>query len=269
MMRFFSPEASDEPANALRPWLLVLLALVLAVGCSQSAIDVVAEDQEPHFRRGKALLREGRDREALEAFLKVIDQRPDAVESHLEAGRIHLDHLRDPVSAIYHFTRYRDRIEDETRKQLVEQLIETSRKEFARRYARIPLAGQLERVDLEEAMERQKTQIAQLQEELGATRRALQEARNTIEQLQSQEVVLNVGNVSRVRPGVTVSEENAGTTDASVPTEVEVQAGDTLSRISNRVFGTSGRWRDIFEANRDVLNSPHDIRPGMVLRVPQ
>jgi len=47
-----------------------------------------------------------------------------------------------------------------------------------------------------------------------------------------------------------------------------VQQGDTLSEISMRTLGSYGRYLDIFEANRDQLDSPDDLRLGMLLKIP-
>jgi nucleoid-associated protein YgaU len=47
-----------------------------------------------------------------------------------------------------------------------------------------------------------------------------------------------------------------------------VAAGDTLSRISQRYYGDPGRWRVIFDANRDTLDATGTLRVGMVLRIP-
>jgi len=55
------------------------------------------------------------------------------------------------------------------------------------------------------------------------------------------------------------------------PPEVEtctVRPGDSLSRIALRFYGKASLWPIIFEANRDVLDSPGLIRPGMVLKIP-
>lgn len=48
----------------------------------------------------------------------------------------------------------------------------------------------------------------------------------------------------------------------------EVVAKDTLSGISQKYLGSFRRYREIFEANRDKLDSPDDIREGMKLRIP-
>jgi nucleoid-associated protein YgaU len=47
-----------------------------------------------------------------------------------------------------------------------------------------------------------------------------------------------------------------------------VKSGDTLSGIALEVYGNAGRWREIFEANRDVIDKPNLIRPGWKLRIP-
>ncbi|QDU81345.1 LysM domain/BON superfamily protein [Polystyrenella longa] len=49
----------------------------------------------------------------------------------------------------------------------------------------------------------------------------------------------------------------------------EVRRAETLSGISARYLGSAHQFMQIFEANRDVLKSPHDIRVGMKLRIPR
>lgn len=48
----------------------------------------------------------------------------------------------------------------------------------------------------------------------------------------------------------------------------KVVAGDNLSEISEKYLGTSRRYREIYEANRDILKSPDDVRVGMKLKIP-
>ncbi|MBL7210502.1 MAG: LysM peptidoglycan-binding domain-containing protein [Candidatus Omnitrophica bacterium] len=47
-----------------------------------------------------------------------------------------------------------------------------------------------------------------------------------------------------------------------------VQKGDTLQKISQKYFGTTKKWKKIFEANTDKLKGPDKIRPGQVIRIP-
>lgn len=46
-----------------------------------------------------------------------------------------------------------------------------------------------------------------------------------------------------------------------------VQKGETLSSIAAKELGSSTRFLEIFEANRDQLNDANDVRVGMTLRI--
>jgi len=68
-----------------------------------------------------------------------------------------------------------------------------------------------------------------------------------------------------------------GATDVTVPVRgrssrasgsYTVERGDTLPRIASRFYGDARRWSAIFHANRDQLDRPELIRPGLVLRIP-
>jgi len=46
------------------------------------------------------------------------------------------------------------------------------------------------------------------------------------------------------------------------------QPGDTLTGIAYRFLGSSNRYQELFEYNRDVLRSPDDLSVGMELKIP-
>jgi len=48
-----------------------------------------------------------------------------------------------------------------------------------------------------------------------------------------------------------------------------VRPGDSLWAIAKRELGDGSRWREIYEANRDVIGpDPNVIQVGMTLRIP-
>lgn len=47
-----------------------------------------------------------------------------------------------------------------------------------------------------------------------------------------------------------------------------VQSNDSLSSIASRLLGDANRWEQIYDANRDVLGDPDDIRVGQRLKIP-
>jgi LysM repeat protein len=58
-----------------------------------------------------------------------------------------------------------------------------------------------------------------------------------------------------------------GTASGSGRTHV-IQAGETLSGLAARYLGSSARYREIYEANRNVLRSPDDLRDGVTIVIP-
>lgn len=70
-----------------------------------------------------------------------------------------------------------------------------------------------------------------------------------------------------------VREERDGRIDDRNDTPVSsrtyiVQPGDTLGKISRKFYGTSSRYMDIYNANRDVLRSPNSVEVGQRLVIP-
>ena len=47
-----------------------------------------------------------------------------------------------------------------------------------------------------------------------------------------------------------------------------VKAGDTLSKIAEKVYGDAAKYNLIFEANKDQLKSADDIKVGQTLKIP-
>jgi nucleoid-associated protein YgaU len=47
-----------------------------------------------------------------------------------------------------------------------------------------------------------------------------------------------------------------------------VAKGETLSSISSKYYGSSGKWRKIYDNNRDIIKDPNSLRPGTKLMLP-
>ncbi|MFC3644657.1 LysM peptidoglycan-binding domain-containing protein [Aquibium oceanicum] len=70
-------------------------------------------------------------------------------------------------------------------------------------------------------------------------------------------------------PGTAASHEITAPKLQSVQGAVIIRRGDTLWRISRRVYGRGVRYSTIYVANRDQIADPHRIWPGQVFRVPE
>jgi nucleoid-associated protein YgaU len=67
-----------------------------------------------------------------------------------------------------------------------------------------------------------------------------------------------VGNINSTRPRVDAGSEM-----------YTVQPNDNLSRIARKVRGDARLWDEIFQANKDTLSDPDDLRVGQKLRIPR
>lgn len=48
-----------------------------------------------------------------------------------------------------------------------------------------------------------------------------------------------------------------------------VRRGDTLEGISQRLLGRAAGWNRLYQVNRDIIDDPRLLYPGMRLRVPE
>ena len=145
--------------------LLALAALLLAASCDRvDSMPFTAEVDEPGYRRGKELIRQGRNQEALSEFQKVIEKRGllNAPEAHLELGLLYQSHMRDPISAIYHFKKYRELKPSTQQAVLVNARIDAAIREFASTLPGRPLENPLTPADNFEVVQRLQRENEQL-----------------------------------------------------------------------------------------------------------
>jgi nucleoid-associated protein YgaU len=65
-------------------------------------------------------------------------------------------------------------------------------------------------------------------------------------------------------------ESGASSTAPAAPQTYVVKSGDSLSKIAKRAYGDAGKWRRIYEANRELIGpNPDLIHPGQKLVLPE
>ena len=64
------------------------------------------------------------------------------------------------------------------------------------------------------------------------------------------------------------AEANIETAETAEFQTYTVQKGDTLWSIARHFYGSGKKWRDIFEANKDVLSAPDKVRAGLEIKIP-
>lgn len=270
------------------PVVAALLAMFGAAGCTDHGRDPLpAETDDPYYVQGKQLMKQGRNAEALGAFLKVIDRRGErgAPESNLEAGLIYLNHTKDPVEAYHHFRRYLVLQPNSKEAADVRGMVKAAQREFARTLPTRPLEDQSARLEVRETIERLQRENEELRAQI-ATLRGTSAAVGRVAPMinlpdevappprppAGGESPLTAAPAPRATP-------SAGTpaTKAAPQTRPAAAAGtrthtvqpkETIFGISVQYYGTGRGTGAIYQANRDAMRHPTDLRPGMVLRIP-
>jgi tetratricopeptide (TPR) repeat protein len=289
------------------PVLLTAAALLLAAGCERPDNQALSsEADEPNYRQGQQLVKQGRSQEALSAYLKVIAKRGEsAPESHLEAGLLYLDQVKDPLAAIYHFRKYLELQPNSRQAVYVKGRIDVAKREFARTLPAQPLENQAERLEMFDQLERLQRENEQMKAELAAVRGGplvpSTRSRSTVNEAAAE-------TYPRVEPQRTVAIEAASeVADSPISLAPEVQnqqpyptppvatspiqqpvrapptkpaasasavrrhlvvKGDTLFSLAQKYYGNRSRWRDIYAANRDLLPNENSLGLGMEIRIP-
>jgi LysM repeat protein len=280
---------------------LAAAALLFSAGCGGGEnVAFTAETDDPYYRQGQQLVRQGRDAEALSAFLKVIEKRGEqaSAESHLEAGLICLNHIKDPIEAIHHFRKYLEQQPNAKQAPNVRGLIDTAKREFARTLPAHPLESQMAGGDQTEQLRQLQRENDELQAELATLRTApptqfLRTSRATIEANETPATTTIAGGIPLITPAPVPSRapndepiiavappaaplfapansapkgNRVAAPASSGARKHTVAPGDTLYNISRR-YGV--KIEDIAAANRDVLPSViAPLRVGTELKIP-
>jgi len=100
----------------------------------------------------------------------------------------------------------------------------------------------------------------------------------------AEKAVLMVGNVQGVKDvnvgklSLSAAAEAAVKADAQeVAAAVEaaevdyytIESGDSLSKIAKHFYGDPMKYKELFEANREVIEDPDKIFPGQKIRIPK
>jgi tetratricopeptide (TPR) repeat protein len=291
------------------PFALLGLSLVLlCAGCGGGdPVAMTAETDDSAYRQGKQLEKEGRNPEALAYFLKVIETRGErsAAESHLEAGLIYLEDIKNPIEAIHHFNKYLELQPNSREAPGVRERINTAKREFAKTIPGRPEESQSVRMEASEELDRLRRENQEMSAELatlrgGASRLArptqlinldvekprMASGPNTnaspipvappprsvaTEQPLLQPVSAPPPRTAAAPPKQSAAKGSATKAPASGGRTHTVAQSESLWKIARQHYGsgaTAAQVRGIFEANRGVMRDETDLKVGMVLRIP-
>lgn len=229
---------------------------------------IIKEKDDDDYKRGVDFANEGRIELAVNCFEKVIEKNPVAIDSYLQIGTLKKQENR-PFEAVYYLQQYLRRAnlsENDSRSRIVRGLIESAKEDFLRTIPGRPHDA----YTLSDTVEKKYTETRRENDDL-KRRLALAEAR--IRELETYAAKPSPqpplpAEIFQPKPAAPVPAE-VRPAPAPAPAQVYVvQQGDTLGKISRKFYGTTGRWEEILNYNKNILSDPTKLRPGMELKIP-
>ncbi|MEN9638006.1 MAG: hypothetical protein RL077_6410 [Verrucomicrobiota bacterium] len=150
-----------------------LLVTLLVAGCGdRDRVVTMVETDDPFFVQGRQLQKQGRNPEALTAFLKVIEKRGEraSAESHFEVAQIYLNHTKEPVEAYHHFKKYLELQPNSRQADLVRGMAKVALREFARTLPGRPMDDQSIRMQSDDEIAKLRRDNDELRAELAVVR---------------------------------------------------------------------------------------------------
>ena len=216
------------------------ILLLLCVSCSEQTRN---EENHPYFSKALRLNSEGNYEESVKYFEKYLRIYPESAKAHYELAVVYDEGLNMPLDAIYHYNQY----------------LKFSPDSQDAEYIKDSLAGAEKKFYLK--MKKKYTGISD--EELNVRKK------NTTAVQQAPETPRTLVPVQTpAAPAALAAAEKTTAQSKKFPEFYTVEKGDTLAKISGKVYGNTKYYKAIYEANREALSSETSIRIGQRLRIP-
>ena len=215
--------------------LLLLVMVAIYTGCDR----MVTPKHAQQLKDAETKAASGDFARAISLYESALEDRPTDAEVHYKLALLYDDKMNDPLDALHHFKRYLAIAPGDARANDVKGFVK--RDEVA---LLTSLSG-------DAIISR--TEATRLRNENLTLRKELDEAR---------------GRSHIVTGDQAVTPAKTKNPDTGRQTYV-VQHGDTLASISRKFYKTSTRWKQILDANRDVIDDPKKLIAGQTLVIPK
>jgi LysM repeat protein len=182
---------------------------------------------------------------AITLYESALDGSAKSAEIHYRLALLYDDKMHDPLNALHHFKRYLTLAPSGPHASDVKNFMKKDELELG-----TSLSG-------DSVVSR--TEAARLKNENLTLRKELEDQRARLHSATTEKAS------SDNRDGKT---PNASMKPARAPRTYVVRDGDTLASISRKFYKSSGRWKKIRDANRNIVDDPGKLKAGQTLTIP-
>ncbi len=233
------------------PLCITLLALL---GCEKDTQTLdQKEERNPLIQQGQAYVDIKDWDKAEAAFKQAIENKPQMARPYLELASIYHQHKPDYISAIYYYKHYLELRPDSEKAAFINEQVQEVQMDLAK--AILTQSGAFQAI---QERDRLLQENAELKRQLATGTKPLQKSpAKTSQPVQQPTVTQTIPKTAKP-----VSPPKAA---HQIYTVV---SGDSLTKIAQHFYGNSD-YEAIYQANKDRMKSPSDLRVGQTLIIPK
>lgn len=183
---------------------------------------------------------------AITLYESALDGSAKSAEIHYRLALIYDDKLHDPLNALHHFKRYLALAPTASHANEVKNFMKKDELELG-----TSLSG-------DSVVTR--TEAARLKNENLSLRKELDDQRARLAAASTDKTPPAIGPDGKTK--------GANKTPPGKSRTYVVKEGDTLASISRKFYKSSGHWKKIRDANRNVIDDPAKLKAGQTLTIP-
>jgi LysM repeat protein len=171
---------------------------------------------------------------AIALYESALDDSPRAADVHYRLALLYDDKMHDPLHALHHFKRYLTLAPSGPHANDAKNFMKKDELELGTSLSGDAVVSRAEAARL-------KNENLALHKE--------------VEDLRAHRTTEKAVAAPNQKPG-------------AAPRTYVVREGDTLASIARKFYKSNGRWKKIRDANKNVLDDPAKLKPGMTLTIP-
>jgi LysM repeat protein len=213
-------------------------ASILGLGLSLATCDrMITPRNAQIIKDAENKVADGNYLRAISLYESALDDSPRSADIHYRLALLYDDKMHDPLHALHHFKRYLTLAPAGPHANDVKNFMKKSELELGTSLSGDSVVSRAEAARL-------KNENLTLRKE--------------VEDLRAHR------SPDKAQPETKTTDKKPGATQRTYT----VREGDTLASISRKFYKSTGRWKKIRDANKNVIDDPAKLKPGMTLTIP-
>ena len=211
---------------------------ILGLGLSVASCDrMITPRSAQIIKDAENKVADGNYLRAISLYESALDDSPRSADVHYRLALLYDDKMHDPLHALHHFKRYLTLAPAGPHANDVKNFMKKAELELGTSLSSDAVVSRAEAARL-------KNENLTLRKE--------------VEDLRAHR------SPDKPQPETKTADKKPG----AAPRTYVVREGDTLASISRKFYKSSGRWKKIRDANKNVIDDPARLKPGMTLMIP-